>query len=260
MPLASPVTQGAQQIARAIALLRAITRGSSSGRRLQDLASSVQLAPPTAHRILKALMREGLVLQEPRTKLYRLGPLAFEFGLVRNPLAGAIEACRPLIRELAHETGDTAFLCMRSGADLICMDRAEGDFPIRASMLDMGERAPLGLGALGVSLLSMLSDSEADEMITSLRADFPQFAEISVETIRERMERHRKDGYVFIEHQPMRHVHSIASGVAIGVHGQSFGVATVAIESRFNRNHLKLTIGALRRCADAVAVALKAAL
>ncbi|MBK1842823.1 AMP-binding protein [Azospirillum sp. YIM B02556] len=65
---------GTQSLERAIALLRAVADAETDGARLADLMTGVGLSKATAHRLLMALAREGLVEQDARSKRYHPGP------------------------------------------------------------------------------------------------------------------------------------------------------------------------------------------
>jgi len=156
---------GTQAIRRAGAILRAIARFGPSGARLIDLSRTVGLARPTTHRIVSGLIAEMMVVQNSRTKRYQLGPLIFELGLATTQRSTLPDICRPALRRLAEETHDTVYLVVRSGFDIVCLDRAEGNYPIRAVTLDIGGRRPLGLGAGGVALLATYPDEEVGQII-----------------------------------------------------------------------------------------------
>lgn len=156
---------GTQAIRRAGAILRAIARFGPSGARLIDLSHAVGLARPTAHRIVQGLIAEMMVVQNVRTKRYQLGPLIFELGLATTQRTTLPEICRPALRRLAELTNDTVYLVIRSGFDVVCLDRAEGSYPIRAVTLDIGGRRPLGLGAGGVAMLGTFPDEEVRQVI-----------------------------------------------------------------------------------------------
>jgi DNA-binding IclR family transcriptional regulator len=156
---------GTQSIHRAGAILRAIARFGPSGARLIDLTRAVGLARPTTHRIVQGLIAEMMVVQNARTRRYQLGPLIFELGLATTQRSTLPEICRPTLRRLAELTHDTVYLVVRSGFDVVCLDRAEGSYPIRAVTLDVGGRRPLGLGAGGVALLATFPDEEVRQVI-----------------------------------------------------------------------------------------------
>ena len=105
--------------------------------------------------------------QDPGTRRYFLGHLAFELGLAATPQFNMRQLCEPTLLRLAERTGDTVFLSVRSGLDAVCMDRKEGAFPIKTLTLDVGMRRPLGVGAGGMALLMPLADEEAREIVAT---------------------------------------------------------------------------------------------
>ena len=73
--------EGSQSISRAIRAMKHIARHTPNGMRLVDIAEEMNLERPTAHRVLKALVQEGMLVQLPGSKRYTLGPVMFELGL-----------------------------------------------------------------------------------------------------------------------------------------------------------------------------------
>jgi DNA-binding IclR family transcriptional regulator len=243
---------GAQLISRAFEVLRAISRGPRDGRRLSELSMITGLKEATTRRILRALIHERVVSQDPASRLYRLGALAFEFGMLPNPYEAVLRQCDPYLEDVARKTGDTVFLCMRSGTEHVCLGRSEGSFPIRASMVSVGGRLPLGVGALGISILASLPDDEVTGVLSALEREYPQFPNLDRQKVGEKIDEARRTGFSNFPNMPMVGVQSV--GVAVSGSGlsQAMGVATVAIVARFDDEHLRLTVDALHECARGI--------
>jgi len=156
----SNLLAGTQSIRRAVAILKEISAYGQGGIRLVDIANAMQLERPTVHRIIRGLMSQGMVAQNPRSKLYTLGPVVYELGLAAAPLHNLRELCQPSLHRLAQRSGDSVYLVMRSGMDSVCLDRLEGNFPIKTQTLDIGRRRPLGSGASGMAILLVEHDME----------------------------------------------------------------------------------------------------
>lgn len=156
---------GTQSICRAVAILREISSAEATGMRAVDIANVMNLERPTAHRIMRGLLSQGMVTQDPRTKLYQLGPVIYELGLAAAPHYSLREICQPSLQSIANRSGDSVFLVVRSGMDGVCIDRVEGNFPIKARTLDIGGRRPLGVGAGSLAILLELSDDEIEQAI-----------------------------------------------------------------------------------------------
>ncbi len=192
---------GAQSIHRAALLLRAIASRGRDGARLVDLTHQAHLERPTARRILKSLIAEGIAMQQPQTRRYLLGHLVFELGLAAAPQFNVQQLCAPSLARIAEETGDTVFLTVRSGYDSVCIDRKEGAFPIKTLTLDVGTRRPLGVGAGGIALLMGLPDAEAEEILATNSRRIRQFAGINVSVLRTMVQRARSLKYALNDRQ-----------------------------------------------------------
>ena len=147
---------GTQMIHRCAKLLTLITTHNRLGMRLVDLYKAADLSRPTAHRILQALVTERLVRQDARSKKYYLGSLVYEMGLAAAPQFDLRDVSRPYLQRVAEATGDTVFLTIRSGFDGVCAARAEGAYPVKAFVTDVGRHRPLNVGGGAVALLSCL--------------------------------------------------------------------------------------------------------
>ena len=163
---------GAQSIDRAATLLLLVGRAGPFGARLSELVEQCDLAKPTVRRMLLALVRAGLLDQDPETRRYYIGPEIYVLGTLASARFGIHPiSLRSLVR-LSQETGDTAFLSVPRDVYSICVHREEGPYPIRIHALHAGDRHPLGVGAGSLALLSALPDHEVEEVMTA-NADSP---------------------------------------------------------------------------------------
>jgi DNA-binding IclR family transcriptional regulator len=120
-----------------------------------------------------------MVRQDNANKRYYLGPSMYEMGLVAAPKVALRDICHPHLQAIAEQTGDTVFLTIRSGFDGLCIDRAEGGFPIKAFVLDVGRRRPLNVGGGSLAILSTLPEAEIQRVCSAnadrIKASFPRY-------------------------------------------------------------------------------------
>lgn len=245
--------QGAQLISRAAEVLRAIPRGAPEGRRLRDLAASTGLTEPTVRRILLALIHEQFVVQDDDSKLYRLGPLAFELGLASGFHARVVELCRPHLRSLASDTGDTCFLALRTGTETVCLDRADGLQPINAKVAEIGERLLLGVGTGGVALLAAMQDAEIEEVLS---AKAYSQSPVPPDEIRGRVVSTRARGFADISDKPIQGVRGVGVAVPTDRGLPTLSLSIVAPLERLTEDHLARILPILRMTAERVGAAL----
>lgn len=134
-------------------MLRLLASHTRIGWRLSDLAEHTGLDPATVHRLLRALVDEGLASRVPGNRHYTLGPLAFTLGLAAAPFFDLERPTHARLNALAHELRGTVFLKLRSGVESVCLARHDGAGPVQSLMLEVGGRRPLCLTAGGVAML-----------------------------------------------------------------------------------------------------------
>jgi DNA-binding IclR family transcriptional regulator len=228
---------GTQSIERALTLMREIAAHNRMGSRLLDLASRTGLQRPTVHRMLKCLTLENMVLQDPDSHRYYLGPMVFELGLTAAPRFNLRDICHPAMNRIAEATGDTVFLTQRSGLDAVCVDRQEGTFPIKTFTLEIGMRRPLGVGTGSLAILAALSDEEVRHVINANAPRLPEYG-LTPTSLLAQVKRAQKLGYAVREMPSLAGVRSIGHALH-NQSGMAFAALSVsAISSRMNEKRV----------------------
>ena len=151
---------GTQVLRRGLDLVQLIGAHHSSGMALRDLVALSGLSRPTAYRLVACLVQEGFAEKDALTGRYRLGLQAMQLGLRVMERPPVVERYRRAMKSLARMTGDTVFLVMRQGDHGLCLHRELGDFPIKALVIDVGERRLLGIGTGGLAILAHQTGAE----------------------------------------------------------------------------------------------------
>lgn len=164
-----PPVPGTQVVHRVATLLRAIG-GAQFPTDTSALAAQTGMSRPTIHRILTALAAEGLLEREPATGDWHLGPELFVLGAVAAQRYPLQQSALPSLRRLSTATGESAFLSVRRGDEVVCVAEVEGSFPVRSHVLYEGIRLPLGVASAGLAILAHLPDAEVTQVLASTRA------------------------------------------------------------------------------------------
>lgn len=146
--------QGIQVIARAAAILRTL-RDSDSGLSLGQIARHVDLPRSTVQRIVAALQRERLVTSSGGKGGLRLGPELH--SMAEQARYDMVETCRPILSELAKNTGETVDLAVQRGSGMTFLDQIPGMHRLR-TISSIGETFPLTTTANGRSALALMED------------------------------------------------------------------------------------------------------
>jgi DNA-binding IclR family transcriptional regulator len=236
-----------QSLERALTILQHLGSAGEQGLRLLDLQEKTGLARPTVHRLLATLVARGFAARGAESHRYCLGPeLAVLGWSVLNRL-DLREVCQPEVYELAQETGDTAFLTVRSGYDTVCIDRKMGPYPIRAFTVDVGTRRPLGVGAGGVAFLAALEARETAEICKAIAPRLKAYASVSAATIQEAVAACRRDGYALSDGLVMKGIRGLALTVRDAKGWPVAAVSIAAVRDRITPSRLPALVEALRR-------------
>lgn len=246
---------GTQSIGRATEILRVIAASDGMGFGLGEIAERSGIERPTVHRILRRLTAESILVQNPMTRNYHLGPLLYELGLAASSSVPAQQLCKEALQELSSITGDSTFLTVRSGQDVVCLDRSEGHFPIRVLNLGVGQRRPLGCGAGSIALLSTLADDQVEKILLKNTPLLAARGEPSITEFLQIVKQARQQGYA-IKDAPDLPVRSLSMPVrdayGIGVCALSVSTLTVRVE----QNHDKM-VAALKRITETLALKIR---
>jgi len=249
-------TQGAQTVRRAMQALKLIAGSPTAGMRLADVATQLQLERPTVHRLLKALVAEGMLTQHKSNGVYFLGSLVFELGLSATHQFNLVDLCRPLLNTLAERTGDTSFLFVRSGNDAVCLSRVQGPYPIQTPAVPVGARQPLGVNAGGLALLSALSAGETMEILRAVAPRLAAYANLTSERIMEHYKRAQSQGYAFISNYAVPGVAAVGLPVIDKNRAPIAAITVAAISSRMSSERVAEILPLLRQTTQTLAVQL----
>lgn len=146
-----------RSVVRAIDVLLALTDGPQP---LSKVATITNLPKATVHRILSSLSHRFIVLQEPDTGKYMLGPgcLAIINAASRGSTGLGIDA-RKLLEQLQRQTGETVTVHVRVRSQRVCVDEIPSKHHLRYTV-EVGRAAPLHVGAAGKVLLAFLDPTE----------------------------------------------------------------------------------------------------
>lgn len=151
-----------QSVSRALDILEAFTVGQEE-LGVTELSRKLKLHKNNVFRLLATLETRGYVEQDRGTGNYRLGMKTFEVASVFLHHLGLVKQARPVLEQLARETGETAYLGVLEGSFVVCVDMVETTQPVRV-VPHLGRRLPAYATALGKAQLAFRPQDELDEL------------------------------------------------------------------------------------------------
>ena len=155
-----PARSGARAVERAVEVLRCFGEGEVVDLGITEIAAATDLSVSTVHRLVRALCRGAVLVQDHGSERYRLGPALVVLGRRAERLLGYGRAL-PVLEELASTTGESVNLGIRTGADVLVVLDVASNQPLRFDQAP-GTRVPLHTSAMGKCLLAFSADVRAE--------------------------------------------------------------------------------------------------
>ncbi|WP_394835015.1 IclR family transcriptional regulator [Pendulispora rubella] len=184
-----------QSVRRATKILQELaTAGPRMG--VTELAERVGVAKPTMHALLRTLEADGLVVQDPETGKYLLGPALLRLGnayLETQELRGRSLTWADA---LAQRTREAVWVAILTGDRVLVVHHAfrpEGAVQI----LDVGASIPWSTCALGKAIVAFAAPTETERL---LKAELPVLTGASIadrKKLRAQLEQVRRVGCAF---------------------------------------------------------------
>jgi DNA-binding IclR family transcriptional regulator len=223
--------KGAQAIRRALAVLRILASGREVGLPLAEVVQATGLTRPTVHRLVHALIEEGIVERNHRTGHYAIGGQVLELALARPSRSPLLAAADEVLRKLSHEVGDTLFLTVRTGTDTLCVDRRIGSYPIQVLAIEVGARRPLGVSSAGIAILAAMPAAEARKMVAANEARFAAYR-TDATTVLAQITAARRRGYYLREVGLIQGTKSMSTWITTSDHRPVAAITVSAVRTR----------------------------
>lgn len=236
---------GAQSISRAFQLFRIVASAGEAGVRLRDAAEAVQLSSSTAHRLLMALVNERVVVRDPVHRRYRIG---LEFFRLMDSARNSDLSRRygEVIHFVAAKTGESTYLSVPDGTDVVCIARVLGASVIQPIPFDIGGRRPFGVGVAGIVALAAMPERRIPSILQQHGPAFESYGLTPVE-IGRLVQECRRTGFCYNSGLFIKGV----SGLGVPINnaaGHLVGILNiVAVDERLKSEAQRLQIVTLLR-------------
>ena len=151
---------GIQSVEVGFELLNALSQAPGA-LMLRDLAAAAGMSAAKAHRYLVSFQRMGLVMQDPVSTRYDLGPAALRLGLASLSRLDAVKLARERIDGLLAETGHTLAIAVwgNQGPTMVHWSEAPQTVPVT---LRLGAVMPLLTSATGRCFAAFMGQEGRD--------------------------------------------------------------------------------------------------
>ncbi len=235
-------------VIKATALLRIIGR---AGRDLDfgDIVRASAMPKTVCYRLLHTLESEGLVERDADSGRFRIGPGLVELAgsaIGRNALRN--QANRKLA-ELARITGDAVLLFIPYGRHAMCIDRFDGDCPVKPAGVEIGGLLPIHCGGAPFTILSHLPEGEVEAILAEPLAPMTARTLTDPALVRAHMAEVRAKGYAVGDEDAIEYVVAIGAPI-FGSNRQILGALSIGgIKPRFGAERIGEIAALVRKAA-----------
>jgi DNA-binding IclR family transcriptional regulator len=203
---------------------------------LKTLAQATKLHPSTAHRILTAMVNEGMVERVDQGS-YRLGIRLLELGNLVKARISVREHALPYMRELHAAIGEAINLSVRRDDEIVYVERTSSGRALMRVVNIIGARAPLHITAVGK--LFLLEDGPEGLKAYAQRTGLPQHTRntlTSITALERDLDKIRKHGYATDNEEAELGVRCIGAGVRDDTGALVSGLSVSAPAERLRAN------------------------
>ncbi len=216
-----------------------------------EIARRLDIDRASAHRLLRAMLDERFIEQDPQSRLYRLGLGVLDVAAVRISQHGLLGIAAPHLDALRDEVGETVALLVADGHEAVCLAVVESRHPMRIGY-NIGERIPLHGSAGGQALFAYLAESERQALYARGLRRFTASTLTEAEALEPVLAEIRAQGWCWSREGYIDGVVSAAAPVMDPKRSLAGAVAIAAPASRVSPEALRGFADAARRVADVI--------
>ena len=178
---------------------------------LKQLSEKTGLYKSRILRLCGTLMAHGFLIRLEGS-LYRLGPKLMMLGKIYERSNTVVSTARPILKELAFLTGESAKLFVIEGVKRLCLAREKGPYPLRYAVNE-GETFELYAGASGKALLAFSSEEFRNEILNKKLKKITSTTIVERDRLEKEFEIIRERGYASSVGEVVPEVAGIAAPV-----------------------------------------------
>lgn len=201
-----------QSVDRALKILEFL-KDNPKGYGVTEIATHLQIAKSSAHRLLATLVEHNYV-QQTENSDYVLGLKFIEMNNYVVSNLDILSIAHPLIEKLCHEIDEIVHLVQLRNFEVVYIDKVENNQSIRIYS-QIGRTAPLYCTGVGKVILAF-QEPEYVERYLTIQKEFKQFTPYTVknrEQLMEKLKQIRKNGYGYDDQEHEMDIRCVAAPI-----------------------------------------------
>lgn len=184
----------AASLTRGLEILRAFTADDATLGN-QDLLERTGLPKATVSRLTSTLVSLGYLHYDKMLGRYSIGPATVSLGYSALSSSPVIHMARPLMQELADQTGAAVALGTRDGLEMVYLANCRSMSPV-SLRLNVGSRLPLHRTAMGLAYLAEMNPDIRASVVDQLSESETENRQSLEQIIDDAVESHVQHGFI----------------------------------------------------------------
>lgn len=131
-----------------------------------ELSHTLDINKSTVHGIVQTLSEYRMLVQDPSSRKYRLGPGLIELGGLAQTRRDVRRVARPYLVELMEQTRETVLLGVFEDDGISIIDVVEPGRELRIAVA-AGQRLPYSAGSFGRAFLAWRREADVDRLVSA---------------------------------------------------------------------------------------------
>ena len=206
---------------------------------VSQISKRLGFSQSKTYRLIRTLVKYGLLQEYNGTAQYSLGLSALRLGLLAQQQINIAALARPYMKELCKITKETVVLTAVNGTKGIVLDRVESEEPIRYSLFQPGASIPLHAGASSQILMAYLPEGDWNRILEKegLKRYTPNTI-TKVSQLKTHLREIRRKRYAFSNQEVDRDVRAIAAPIFNGLGEVVAGLSVAGPSYRINKRKI----------------------
>jgi len=159
-----------------------------------ELSKKLKLHKNNVFRILATLQSRNYIEQNKANENYRLGIRCLELGQTFIHQRGMLKQANPVLQELAEKTGETSYVSIMRGNEVVYLDSVEPETTVRV-VSRLGLHMPTHATAAGKVLVAFESEEDLRKRFSGELKSYTKNTFRTVEELFRDLEAVREKGY-----------------------------------------------------------------
>ncbi len=205
---------------------------------ISDISNTLKYHRSTVFNVVYTLTDLGILEQDTDGR-FHFGVKLYALGKIAGDRSEFISIVHPHLENISLQTKLSTFLGIRAGLKAIIIDKIDSDSDIKVSS-EIGMKIPLLAGAGGKVLLSQLTDSEIDRILSEneLRK-FTLSSCTDKKTFKNLIKKARKENFAFDDEEYIKGIRALAVPLNLNKKYLQAAIWTVGLKSQIPDEMIK---------------------